>query len=67
MLTHSPDREDNTKESDFTYEDEGDDEDEGNDWDGEIEWTEDEVAGALDGDVPDEGAAYIEFLNQEVG
>ena len=38
-----------------------------NDWDGEVEWTDqDEVEGAPDGDVPDEGAAYLEFLNQEV-
>lgn len=37
-----------------------------NDWEGEVEWTDqDEAEAALDGDVPDESAAYLEFLNQE--
>lgn len=37
-----------------------------NDWDGEVQWTDqDEVEGAPDADVPDESAAYLEFLNQE--
>lgn len=40
--------------------------DHANDGDGEIEWAEEEVEGALEGDVPDESAAYIDFLNQEV-
>ncbi|KAL4914727.1 armadillo-type protein [Aspergillus aurantiobrunneus] len=58
-------REDATKESDFTYEEE-DDDDEGNDWDGEIEWTEqDEVEVGPEGDIPDESAAYLDFLNKE--
>lgn len=58
-------REDATKESDFTLDDEIDDDDEENDWDGEVEWNEEEVEGALEGDVPDESAAYLEFLNKE--
>ncbi|OQE32280.1 hypothetical protein PENSTE_c001G06733 [Penicillium steckii] len=60
-------REDATKESDFTLDDdlEDDDEDLDNDWDGEVEWNEEEAEAALDGDVADESAAYLEFLNQE--
>ena len=63
-LTDFVEREDATKESDFTLDDEVDD-DEDNDWDGEVEWNEEEVEEALEGDVPDESAAYLEFLNQE--
>lgn len=66
VLTYYTDREESTRESDFAYEDEGEEDEEGNDWDGEIEWAEEEVEGALEGDVPDESAAYIDFLNQEV-
>lgn len=58
-------REDATKESDFTLDDEIDEDDEENDWDGEVEWNEDEVEEAGDGDVADESAAYLEFLNKE--
>ncbi|KAJ5711431.1 hypothetical protein N7488_005587 [Penicillium malachiteum] len=58
-------REEATKESDFTLDDDYDDDDEENDWDGEVEWNEDEAEGALDDDVADESAAYLEFLNQE--
>jgi len=59
-------REDATKESDFTLDDDlEDDEDLDNDWDGEVEWNEEEGETALDGDVADESAAYLEFLNQE--
>lgn len=61
----SIEREDATKESDFTLEDDVDEDDEENDWDGEIEWNEEEVEEAIDGDVPDEGAAYLDFLNKE--
>ncbi|OJJ58646.1 hypothetical protein ASPSYDRAFT_57909 [Aspergillus sydowii CBS 593.65] len=58
-------REDATKESDFTYEEEEED-DEENDWDGEIEWTEqDEAEVGAEGDIPDESAAYLDFLNKE--
>lgn len=66
MLTYYIDREESTRESDFAYEDEGEEDEEGNDWDGEIEWAGEEVEGGLEGDVPDESAAYIDFLNQEV-
>ncbi|KAJ5725613.1 uncharacterized protein N7483_006970 [Penicillium malachiteum] len=58
-------REEATKESDFTLDDDYDDDDEDNDWDGEVEWNEDEAEAALDDDVADESAAYLEFLNQE--
>ncbi|KAJ5974288.1 importin [Penicillium waksmanii] len=60
-------RDETTKESDFTLDDDFDDEDEDNDWDGEVEWNEEEgeTTAALDGDVADESAAYLEFLNQE--
>ncbi|KAL4956161.1 armadillo-type protein [Aspergillus filifer] len=58
-------REDATKESDFQYEDE-DEDDEGNDWDGEVEWTEgDEAEVGPESDIPDESAAYLDFLNKE--
>ncbi|KAL2856557.1 armadillo-type protein [Aspergillus pseudoustus] len=58
-------REEATKESDFVYDDE-EDEDEGNDWDGEVEWTEqDEAEAGPEGDIPDESAAYLDFLNKE--
>jgi len=59
-------REEATRESDFTLEDDlDDDDDEDNTWDGDVEWNEEEVEEALDGDVPDESAAYLEFLNKE--
>ncbi|KAJ5787718.1 Armadillo-like helical [Penicillium paradoxum] len=58
-------REDATRESDFTLDDEDDEDDEDNDWDGDVEWDENEVEAALDDDVPDESAAYLDFLNQE--
>ncbi|KGO76892.1 Armadillo-like helical [Penicillium italicum] len=59
-------REDATKESDFTLDDEDDEDDEDNDWDGDVEWDENEVEAALEeGDVADESAAYLDFLNQE--
>ncbi|CAI7566168.1 unnamed protein product [Penicillium glandicola] len=59
-------REDATRESDFTLDDEDDEDDEDNDWDGDVEWDENEVEAALEeDDVPDESAAYLDFLNQE--
>ncbi|PYI21977.1 ARM repeat-containing protein [Aspergillus violaceofuscus CBS 115571] len=59
-------REDATKESDFTYDDEDDVDDEDNDWDGEVEWTErDEAEGVVEDDVADETTAYLDFLNKE--
>lgn len=54
-----------TKERDFTLND--DDEDDGDDqeeWDGKATWAADGDDG--EGDVPDESAAYLEFLNEEV-
>lgn len=65
MLNYFTEREDATKESDFTLDDDVDEDDEENDWDGEVEWNEEEVEEAIDGDVPDESAAYLEFLNKE--
>lgn len=64
-LTVYSEREDATRESDFTLDDEDDEDDEDNDWDGDVEWDENEVEAALDDDVPDESAAYLDFLNQE--
>ncbi|CAG7934937.1 unnamed protein product [Penicillium nalgiovense] len=59
-------REDATRESDFTLDDEDDEDDEDNDWDGDVEWDETEVEAALEeDDVVDESAAYLDFLNQE--
>lgn len=41
-----------------------DDEDDDEEWEGEAEWSnENEEA---EGDVKDESAAYVEFLNEEV-
>lgn len=61
------DREEATKESDFTYDEETEEADEDNDWSGEVESNDqDEVEGGGDGDVADESTAYLEFLNQEV-
>ncbi|KAJ5368500.1 importin [Penicillium cataractarum] len=58
-------REDATRESDFTLDDEDDEDDEENDWDGEVEWNEEEVEEAVEGDIADESAAYLDFLNKE--
>lgn len=66
ILTVFLDREDSTKESDFALDDDADEDEEGNDWDGEVEWAEEEAEGGVEGDVADESAAYIDFLNQEV-
>jgi hypothetical protein len=65
MLTIRIVREEVTRESDFTLDDEGDEDDEDNDWDGEIEWNEEEVEEAVEGDIADESAAYLDFLNKE--
>ncbi|KAI2086558.1 Nonsense-mediated mRNA decay protein 5 [Ophidiomyces ophidiicola] len=59
-------REQATKDSDLQFDDTGDDDDDyDNDWSGEVEWTEQDEAEGGDGDVADEGSAYIEFLNRE--
>lgn len=58
------DREEVTKEDDFTLtEDDEDDEEE--EWEGDVEWAVD--GDGDEGDVKDESAAYLEFLNEEVG
>ena len=41
-----------------------DDDDEDDEWEGEAEWTND--GDEPEGDVTDESAAYVEFLNEEV-
>lgn len=57
-----------TKEGDFTLNDD-DSDDEQDTWEGEdAAWTNDldEAEGEVDGDVKDESAAYLEFLQEEV-
>ena len=61
MLT-LPDREEMTKADEFRLS-EGEEEDD-DEWEGEVDWTTEEVDEG--GDVKDEGAAYLDFLNQEV-
>ena len=59
------DREEATKESDFTLNEDVDDDDDDDDqeeWDGET-WTNEGEDGE---DVKDESAAYLEFLKEEV-
>ena len=60
------DREEATKEGDFTLNDDDDDEDEEDieEWDGPSTWTN-ETDDAED--AKDESAAYLEFLKEEVG
>lgn len=54
-----------TKEGDFTLNDDDDEEDdEQEEWDGEAAWANDGDDG--EGDVKDESAAYLDFLNEEV-
>ena len=65
-LTRYPDREEATKEGDFTLnDDDEDDEEDVEEWDGEVEavWAND---GDDAEDVKDESAAYLEFLKEEV-
>ena len=60
------DREEATKEGDFTLNDDEDDEQdeiEIEEWDGEATWNND---GDDAEDVKDESAAYLEFLKEEV-
>lgn len=56
-----------SKEGDFTL-NEDDDDDEDAAWQGEEDaaWTNDLDEGEAEGDVKDESAAYLEFLNEEV-
>ena len=62
MLTEL-DREEITKEDDFTL-NEDDEDGEEEEWEGDVEWAVD--GDADEGDVKDESAAYLEFLNEEV-
>lgn len=62
MLTVS-DREDVTREDEFTL-NEDDEDGEEEEWEGDVEWAVD--GDADEGDVKDESAAYLEFLNEEV-
>ena len=59
------DREEATREGDFTLneDDDDDDEEEVEEWDGEATWDND---GDDAKDVKDESAAYLEFLKEEV-
>ncbi|MCJ1346516.1 hypothetical protein MMC31_004733 [Peltigera leucophlebia] len=57
-------REEATKEDDFTLnEDDDDQDDEQEEWDRDVAWTNDGDDG--EGDVKDESAAYLEFLEEE--
>ena len=59
------DREEATKEGDFTLNEDDDEDDEQEEWEGDAAaWTNDADEG--EGDVRDESAAYLEFLNEEV-
>ena len=59
------DREEATKEGDFTLNEDDDEDDEQEEWEGDAAWTNDGDEG--EGDVKDESAAYLEFLNEEAG
>lgn len=59
------DREEVTKESDFVInDDEDDDGDDQEEWSSDATWANDGDDG--EGDIKDESAAYLEFLNEEV-
>ena len=58
------DREEATKEGDFTLNEDDDEDNEQEEWEGEVAWTNDGDEG--EGDVKDGSAAYLEFLNEEV-
>ena len=58
------DREEATKEGDFTLNEDDDEDDEQEEWEGDVAWTNDGDEG--EGDVKDESAAYLEFLKEEV-
>jgi hypothetical protein len=67
VLRNDTDREEVTKEGDFAFNDDEDDDDgdDQEDWDGDGTWANDGDDG--EGDIKDESAAYLEFLNEEVG
>ena len=52
-----------TRENEFTLNDDDEDEDEVETWDGEGEWNNENEE--PEGDVKDESAAYLEFLNDQ--
>ncbi|KAL8656930.1 MAG: hypothetical protein Q9226_002436 [Calogaya cf. arnoldii] len=60
-------REDVTKESDFTVnDDDEEDDDEAVEWENDdATWTNDDNSEDAEGDVKDESAAYLDFLNEE--
>ncbi|KAI4283002.1 MAG: hypothetical protein L6R38_002486 [Xanthoria sp. 2 TBL-2021] len=61
-------REEVTKESDFTLndDDEEDNDDEAVEWENDdATWTNEDNGDDAEGDVKDEGAAYLDFLNEE--
>ncbi|KAL8720167.1 MAG: hypothetical protein Q9225_002933 [Loekoesia sp. 1 TL-2023] len=57
-------REEVTKEGDFTL-NEDDDDDEQDEWENDATWTNDADGEDAEGDVKDESAAYLDFLNEE--
>ena len=64
-MRFSLDREEATKEGDFTLNEDDDEDDEQEEWEGDAAaWTND--ADEAEGDVKDESAAYLEFLSEEV-
>lgn len=64
LLLTVVDREEAKKEEDFSITGDYDDEDEEEEWEGDSGWTNED--GDEVGDVKDESAAYLEFLNEEV-
>jgi hypothetical protein len=60
-----PDREQAKKEENFEFGDSYDEEEEDDDWEQEQDWNNE--AEEAEGDIKDESAAYLEFLNEEVG
>ncbi|KAL9001251.1 MAG: hypothetical protein Q9188_005511 [Gyalolechia gomerana] len=57
-------REEVTKEGDFTLSDD-DDDDERDEWENDAAWTNDVDGDEAEGDVKDENSAYLDFLNEE--
>ena len=51
-----------TKADDFQLSTDDDDDDD--EWEAEVDWSTEEVPEGAD--VPDEGAAYLQFLSEEV-
>lgn len=57
-------REEAAKEDDFGAGGDYDDDEEEDEWEGDVEWTAEELGDETE-DVPDESAAYLEFLSQQ--